>query len=212
MDGPEAPSHVQPTSGQPTLSRSSSAVDRHGQAGWVALAAVIILPLAAGVIFVLPGLFDGPNDGTTRDPSQLPETTTLVPDSPASIATDPQTTLMQQAASDQEKTEQLVDYWVPQISSKSVGMTVGGTTFGYREILQDFETMRAAAPDSVLLLQSESYSTFSQPGFWVTVVARGYANGEAANSWCVYNGFDQENCFAKLLSHSYGPEGATLHW
>jgi serine/threonine-protein kinase len=116
--------------------------------------------------------------------------------------------VQQQVASDHSVAEGLVGSWVSQLSSKQLGRPVHGVTFGYPEILADFQALHARFPDSVLI-RSDDYSSYGKPGYWVTVMAKPYASPNAANAWCDANGIPAEDCFAHRLSHTDGPAGSS---
>lgn len=116
-----------------------------------------------------------------------------------------QVDLQQQVAVDRSVAEALVGYWVPQLSSKRLGLTVHGVTFDYPEILADFQALRTRFPNSVLI-RSDDYSSY-RPGYWVTVLAETYPSADAANAWCDANGFAAEDCYAHRLSHTDSPGG-----
>jgi hypothetical protein len=88
-------------------------------------------------------------------------------------------------------------------------MIVGGLAYDEERIWKEFQAAAAAYPDAALL-RSDDYSSFKRAGFWVTVVTRAFPNAESANAWCDAEGFSPDNCFAKRLSHTDGPEGNTV--
>jgi serine/threonine-protein kinase len=112
-------------------------------------------------------------------------------------------------AQDKDTAEQLIDQWVPQLSSKRPGLVVDGVTYGYLQIWQNFEQLRGQYPDA-LLLWSGNYVSFKSTNFYVTVVREPYSDGQAANQWCDDENIDTDDCYAKLLSHSVGPTGTTV--
>ncbi|MGI9003337.1 MAG: hypothetical protein ACR2GH_17045 [Pseudonocardia sp.] len=119
-------------------------------------------------------------------------------------------TLQQQALDDAATVEGLVGYWVPQVSSKDLGTVAGGRSFGYPEILTDFQSWKAAFPDAVLL-RSDDFSSFSSAGYWVTMIPRTFSTAQEANGWCDEQQIPADDCFAKRLSHTEGPAGNTVH-
>jgi hypothetical protein len=116
--------------------------------------------------------------------------------------------LQQQVDADRGVAEGLVGSWVPQLSSKQLGLTVHGVTFGYPEIFADFQSLHSRFPRSVLI-RSDDYSTYGRPGYWVTIMAESYASPDAANAWCENNGIPAEDCFAHRMSHTDGPAGSS---
>jgi hypothetical protein len=115
-----------------------------------------------------------------------------------------------QVANDRPQVEALASAWVPQLSSKRLGLVADGTTYDHRAIWADFTNLRARYPEA-LLLWSGDYSSFLQANFWVTVVPRSYSSGESANSWCDSAGIDKDGCFAKRITHAGGYAGSTVH-
>jgi hypothetical protein len=120
-----------------------------------------------------------------------------------------ETALQQQLATDHPAVESLVGHWVPQLSSKTYGMVVDGVTYDYLEIWQDFESISQAHPGA-LLLWSSDYSTFQLGSYYVTIVPSSYSSGSQAAAWCTGNGLGANDCYAKLISHTAGPKGATV--
>lgn len=121
-----------------------------------------------------------------------------------------QKALAQQVESDRSAVGRLVGYWVPQLSSKRLGLVHEGITYGYLEIWQDFVEIKTRYPEA-LLLWSGDFATFKFDNFWITVMPMTYTTGESANSWCDSAGIPAEDCYAKKLDLTGGYEGATMH-
>jgi hypothetical protein len=111
-------------------------------------------------------------------------------------------------SSDSPEVSTLADQWVPQLSSKQVGMVVQGVTYDDAAILADHEALRARYPQARLIL-SDDWSVFHGSGYWVTVVAEPFASADAANAWCDQQGIGPNDCFAKKLSHTAGSQDST---
>jgi hypothetical protein len=126
------------------------------------------------------------------------------------VPADPAAALAAQIEADRSRAEESVGYWVPQISSKAVGMEVDGVAYDAARILEEFRDANEA--HDAFLVRSDDYSTFQRSGYWVALVPQRFTDGRAANSWCVTNGFTPDDCFAKRLSHTEAPDGTTLHW
>lgn len=139
----------------------------------------------------------GGTTSTTTDPNQLLD------------AASAKAALDGEVAHDQNAAEQLVDHWVPQLSSKRPGLVADGITYDYPQIWANFVQLRAQHPD-VLLIWSGNYVSYKLTNFYVTIVAESYSDGASANQWCDGNGFAPEDCYAKLLSHSGGSNGTSL--
>jgi hypothetical protein len=158
-----------------------------------------------------------PDNGSTPDvPSD--RTATGDPDAGAGGASAPapsdpgsaEQALRAEVAADRSTAEDYVGRWVPQLSSKRVGLVANGITYGYPEIYADFKFLKRLHPDA-LLVWSGDFTSFQAGDFWVTLVAIGFATGEDANAWCDNQRIDPGNCYAKRLSHTSGYDENTLH-
>jgi hypothetical protein len=74
----------------------------------------------------------------------------------------------------------------------------------------DFLSSQSQNP-SALLLWSGDYSTFSLTGYRVTIMPDPSSGAAAANGWGDGQNLPPGGCFAKLISHSASPSGATVH-
>ncbi|MFE0748431.1 PQQ-binding-like beta-propeller repeat protein [Gordonia sp. NPDC058843] len=101
--------------------------------------------------------------------------------------------------------------WVAQLSSKQPGLVAEGRTWTDQAILDEFLALRLRFND-VRLLWSDEWPVFSYRGWWVTVAAATFPGPAEANNWCRAQGFGPDNCFAKLVSTTAGPERTTLYW
>jgi hypothetical protein len=104
----------------------------------------------------------------------------------------------------------LSNAWVPQISSKRLGLIAVGKTWTNAEILREHLDLRQRFP-AARLVWSGQWSTFSAPDFWVTVVGPAHAYPEGANQWCEDEDFGPDDCFAKFISTFFGPSGTTRY-
>jgi hypothetical protein len=155
----------------------------------------------------------------TQPPSvaAIPGTSSNLPTLAPSVPAQPplqqpvsaQVALQRQANADRQQVEALVGYWIPQLSSKTVGTRADGIIYGYDEILFHFNGLKARYPRA-LLLRSNDYTSFDLSDYWVVVVPAKYVDGMTVNSWCNTEGIDRDNCFAKLLRHVGGSQGTTL--
>ena len=100
--------------------------------------------------------------------------------------------------------------WVPQLSSVQLSTAIGGGTVDAAAVLADFANLKGQFPHSVLV-RSDDYSSFQQGGYWVALVAQPFPSAADANAWCDSVGLSANECFAKRLSHTDGPEGSTAH-
>ena len=143
-------------------------------------------------------------------PTTTPETfDTAEPSPTTTVAVDPHTMLDQEVADDRATVESLDGSWVPQLSAKKPGLHANGMTYDYASIWQDFQEIKSRYPDAVLLWSGD-YASFKSADFWITVEPDPSTAGADANAWCDAQGIGPDDCFAKLVSHSHGPSGATL--
>jgi hypothetical protein len=103
----------------------------------------------------------------------------------------------------------LQNFWVPQISSKKVGIHADGIVYSANEILRNHFKLRERYPN-VKLVSSNDWTTFGDADFWISVVGQTYYTGPLANNWCDQNGIGAGDCFAKVISSTFGPEGTTM--
>ncbi|HEY5858406.1 MAG TPA: PQQ-binding-like beta-propeller repeat protein [Aldersonia sp.] len=109
----------------------------------------------------------------------------------------------------------LADRWVPQLSSKRVGLVapdVDGrmVTWSATEILNQHLRMRLQYPE-VRLVWSDEWRTFDLRGWWVTIAGATFPDASAANGWCDSRGIAVDECFAKLISNTRDSSGTTQY-
>jgi hypothetical protein len=105
----------------------------------------------------------------------------------------------------------VIDRWVPQISSKKPNVTLpNGSVWDAVSILDDHRSWRESFP-RVRLLWSGDYSTFEQSDFWVTIVAVPYNTAAEALAWCDAQALPHEDCYAKLISRTHPHQDSTEH-
>lgn len=170
----------------------------------VAVASAVVI----GISFLTPT--PTPTSPPVPTPTPSPGPTPAPTTSPAPAPVTAAAQLQAEVATDSNTTESLVGYWVPQLSSKKDGLVADGITYDDDAIWANFQRLKTAHSDAVLL-RSDDYSSFSNPGFWVTVVAQPFGNPSAANAWCSQAAYGADDCFAKRLSHTDGPTGNTVH-
>lgn len=182
----------------------------------VAAALVAVLAAVAVVVVIRPWSTGPDNVPIPPTPTFLPPPTTVAP--PTTTAETiaettgeaPDQVLADQATLDRPTVEGLVGYWVPQVSSKAVGLFADGRTYTDEDIVTDHQHWVDRFSDAVLL-RSGDYSSFANPNFWVTVVAQTFSSAGEANGWCAAQRLAVDDCFAKFLSHTAGPSGSTVH-
>lgn len=103
----------------------------------------------------------------------------------------------------------LENWWVPQVSSKRVGLYTDGITYGNEDILRNHLQLRQQY-DNVRLLWANDWSTFDIANWWVTIVGAPYSDSGQANGWCDSHGIGVNDCFAKVVSTTRGPAGTTV--
>ncbi len=159
----------------------------------------------------------GTSSTTSPDPSSL--STPLVPFAPVAAALPPGTTAdslaytglrSTQAADSSSVQTDVADRWVPQLSSKQVGLVAEGKTWQNTDILQAQFDYRARFPES-RLLWSGDWSSFSVTDWWITVVAVPFSNAAGANAWCDSQRLAIDQCFAKKVTNRSGPEQTTVY-
>ncbi|WP_086850036.1 zinc ribbon domain-containing protein [Amycolatopsis kentuckyensis] len=183
----------------------------------VAGGVVVVLITAAAVVFAVsrsketaaPAAQQTPEPVIVPTQEWAPTTTDSTWTMPAPVT--PSTTVTEadvrgQVAHDHAVAEGLVGSWVPQLSSKGVGLVVRGTTYDYPDIMEDFRRLQASYPDAVMV-DSGDYKNFSRKGFFVTLKAETFGSADEANAWCDRQGFAPEDCHAGRLTHTGGPAG-----
>jgi hypothetical protein len=196
---------------------------RSGVIGALCATVAVLAMIAAGVVFgkttttagtpVADPAYRPPaeepilvNPSPTSDPA-LEEPAPVTPEPPdADTALAELNALL---AADRPAVEALVGWWVPQLSAKRPGLQAKGITYDHVEILRDFREIQAQYPDALLLFSGE-YSSFKYGDFWITVAPSPYESGAAANSWCDGWQIPADDCYAKLISHTVGYDGATV--
>jgi hypothetical protein len=166
----------------------------------------------AGVSIAVGDSEPEPTSATVAAPSPKPEpprtstrTVTVTPDPGANALKQ----LQAIAAEDRSYVASyFTDIWVPQISSKRVGLEAEGTVWDNVQILDEHLRLRQQYPD-VRLLWSGDWSTFDGRNFWVTIVGLKSPYYTDVLQWCRDQGFDRDHCFAKMVSTWRPVEGTT---
>jgi hypothetical protein len=190
------------------------------------LVAIVLVPLSIAIIVGLvllgtgrvvhrirvAGSAVGVTVINTTTVPPVPQVITIMPAAPTTVVDNEaaaQAALNQQVAQDRPSVDGLVGYWVPQLSSKRVGMVANGIAYDYNAIWQDFQSLQGRYPNA-LLLWSGDYVSYASSNFWVTVIPAAYPDGPSANTWCDGEGIGANDCYAKFLSHTGGSTGTTL--
>lgn len=107
---------------------------------------------------------------------------------------------------DQPLVDDLMGYWVPQLSStpmSTIDTSVDDHDDPHSELLDRLLSQRARYGE-VLLVDSSALATFDSPDYWVTLVAEPYLSPEDANDWCEDAGRSPDDCFARLITDDPG--------
>lgn len=198
-----------------------AAGSRAGVVAAVFVTVAVLAVVAAFALFTKPAATAG---APVADPDFRPTVTVAAPpssDQPARPLPEEQPPPSPDAAdtalaelqvildADRPIVETLVGQWVPQLSAKRPGMVVEDVTYDHVEILRDFRATQARYPDALLLFSGE-YSSFKHGDFWITVEPLPHFDGQSANAWCDGEGIPVDDCYAKMISHTVGYEGATM--
>jgi hypothetical protein len=104
----------------------------------------------------------------------------------------------------------LLDVWQPQLSSKRPGLYYDGITWQANDIVREHMQLRQKYPNA-RMVWSGDWPVYRIKDWWITVSGIPMGSGEAANQWCVSQGYDADHCFAKMLSHQLGESGTTMN-
>ncbi|MEJ2869469.1 hypothetical protein WCD74_16955 [Actinomycetospora sp. OC33-EN08] len=117
-------------------------------------------------------------------------------------------TLQSQVEADRARVAALAGQWVPQLSAKHDGTVADGITYDDAAIWSHYTSLTARFP-SAALLYSGDWPVFKGTDYWVVVYPQSFPTADAANAWCDAQGFAADDCLAKRLSYTGGPEGST---
>ncbi|MFD8500753.1 hypothetical protein [Amycolatopsis sp. NPDC059657] len=138
-----------------------------------------------------------------------PATVTTVQRPPTTVISDSLRTLRSYAAGDLGTLRATANgRWVAQLSSKQPGTVAHGMRYDTDMILSEHLTLRSRYPGS-LLVWTGDWPSYKNPDYWATVGGTVYATPEAANAWCDQQGFPKDDCYAKRLRTTGGPDGNT---
>jgi hypothetical protein len=113
-----------------------------------------------------------------------------------------------QQLANEDRPNVITDTWIPQLSSKRVGLYADGKVWSNAMILDQHMQMRQQYPN-VRLLWSGDWSTFNGRDFWITVVGLPSSNPDDVLAWCTRQGYDRDNCIAKIISTTRPIAGTT---
>jgi len=214
--------HQQPYGYGPGPYQQAGPPAQKKRGGMIALLVVVGIVLAGGIGWGAATFFskdsedpanvastDEPTNAASDDGSAAASNSPEPTETESALPDDPKKALKQLADSDgQTAKSELNGKWVPQLSSKKVGLEAEGKTWDEEAILEEFEGLREEFP-RVKLIWSGDFGSFKEDNFWVTVVGIGYDDPEDALSWCSSHGLGPDSCYAKQLNTSGGHEGTT---
>ncbi|TSE00809.1 PQQ-binding-like beta-propeller repeat protein [Skermania sp. ID1734] len=164
------------------------------------------------------GTSHGPTSGVM--PSDVSGGDAVIAAAAPAAPSDPEATAMDalraQANADRPSVQSdLADHWAAEISAKQVGLDaadVDGTPMHWTaaEILRQHLRLRMQHPE-VRLVASDDWATFDLKGWWVTIAGVTFNNPDDANGWCDSHQIAADQCFAKLVSNTRGPDGTTKY-
>ncbi|MEJ8281755.1 hypothetical protein [Pseudonocardia spirodelae] len=186
---------------------------------WMVASLVLVTAILAGAALLVlrPGLLQASASAAPAPaavpvvvapaaaPVVVPPTSwvpTYIPTAAASLA--------EQVAADSARVAATTGYWVPQLSSKRAGTSDGGVTYDEPAILDHYRGLAARYPGAALLWSGD-WPVFRNGDYWVVVVAQPFTTAAGANAWCDAQGLGADDCFAKKLSATEGPQGSTVH-
>lgn len=157
---------------------------------------------------------DQPATGTDQASLADDETVDTAPDGAdysGTSGTSSEENLDQKVEDDKVVVEQnLIGKWVPQIASKKVSMEADGKVWDADAIYEEHQELaNEYGTSQVLLLKSEDYASYRQPGYYVTVIDSSYDNPDDALQWCTFHSLDADHCYAKQINTTGGPDGTT---
>ncbi|MGS0685083.1 hypothetical protein ACVBEQ_08020 [Nakamurella sp. GG22] len=108
----------------------------------------------------------------------------------------------QQVAADSYTAELMVGWWIPQLSSNTDSDSA----------MTKFRTLQGRGPGygEIFMVDSADFTSFRNSGYYVILMPEVFLTAGEANAWCDAEGFAIDDCLAKQLSHTDGPDGLTV--
>jgi hypothetical protein len=171
-----------------------------------------VLAVVVAVTIVLGAVFLGPDRGMQATDAQ--SSAPSAGSGEASPDTASEATAGEQLTAEVDEgtliaQDRLAEQWVVQLSAKKPGLEANGRTWAEEDILAEYTENQRRHPEAILLWSGD-WTSFRLSDFWVTVLAEPYDTPEEALETCRNLGLDRDNCFAKKLSTSEGPDGTRL--
>ena len=129
--------------------------------------------------------------------------------SSTSESADPSSSLQDRRDEDRRALTGVEGSWLPQVSSKRVGLVADGITYDEAAIWKQFQTTLATHP-SARLVSSSDWGSFQQGRYWVTLIDERFTTAAQANAWCDSEGYPTDQCYAKRLSSNGSFAGNTV--
>jgi eukaryotic-like serine/threonine-protein kinase len=153
-----------------------------------------------------------PQTASTAGASTYPSYSsyTASPTSTETPTLDPGQQLQAFLNEDRSIINQIVDRWVPRLSSKHAAYEwtydkEDAITYGPAEILS--EHIRLRNEFNGKLLWSGDWTVFDYPDYWVTVVPTYFTSAGGALQWCTSHNLDADHCAAQVVSSTQGRSG-----
>ncbi|MDK7750399.1 hypothetical protein QP572_08560 [Brevibacterium sp. UMB10442] len=208
---PQNLQHNQPH-GQPAPVTPPQAPRKSKSFMWLsAIAAIAVVALLVTVGIVLLG----PNKGVEPTPPQRgsatkPDDAPNSQDEPGSANEQAKSELETIVSDSESELSELEEKWVVQLSAKQPSDNASDQEeeWDYSKILKEYRDNEKTY-GTLAMLKSEDWSSFRVNDYWVTVIPTGYNSPEPALKKCEEFKLDRDNCFAKRLSHTKGPDGST---
>jgi eukaryotic-like serine/threonine-protein kinase len=222
---PSAPPSLQPAGrgGPPPVSPWASPANKSSSSTGAILAVVGVALVVAVIVLTIVLVKNHDGSSQAASTAAYPTYSSAAQAAPAQAATvpaaaappvDPQAAalaqLQQFANGDRDYVrDQLAERWVPQLSSKRVGIydAEDGITYDNASILQ--EHLRLRSRFDAKLLWSGDWANFDGSNFWVTVANVTFNDSASALAWCQSQGLDADHCYAGVISTTHS--GRTAH-
>ena len=117
-----------------------------------------------------------------------------VPDADANGAA--QTAIQWQIANDRNAANGFMTTITTQLSSKRDGLDAEGKTWHYQDIYEQYLTMKAKYPNTLLVDSSDwpTYRNTGTTGWYVLLSGESFPDTGSASSWCAAQGMSKDDC------------------